>query len=689
MNLNRIMAAIGMFLGALALGLVLFRGQGRNGAEGRSDSGTALPVPPPGGREGHGLDARATALPLPPPARGGGERYPRPDATQSPIPSELAAVFDKSQKPVARMKALDALPGSARSPESLAALRWLMWERKEDAGVRNSAAEKLREWDEEHIAGDLTAMLWDMQESARWRNDCVQRLYECYAESGQPEVLNTILDASLADEKTVVICALWSLARVATLSDEGKLPDNSVLERIHQSCLAALQDERAELLVRVAGVQSCAWMKLPETLAECRKIMQDDNPKAAYLRMVAVAAIGDLGDMNDAKVLHKLAAMGNTPLVKGAALKTVERILARVSPMKGGRTEAEREAIAEALRAPPPRPATPVVAAAPGAEHGPHLVFDKLAWDFVREMAGHPVVANNEYTNEGDETLHISDIHFGCGCSVVDGKYDKTLEPGQRGKLPVSMGTAYLNGDVSKTISVSCNDREQNMFVLILRGSVWQPFDILPHWPSLGTFTEEDKELTATVRIIRKLPDAVEVSNPVSNNPVFVAEVKPLEAGKVFELTVKSKPPYKRGNNSGTITLDTTFPEVPNITVPVGCYLADRVAISPKTIFVPFPHGPLSKGIKESVSVFHNVEGELKVSNLAVNSGSVKAEAVREVKNNRWRLEVTFEQGFVFPDNETLKLTFNTDDPSASAVEIPITNKPPAVAKAAASVGGH
>jgi hypothetical protein len=595
------------------------------------------------------------------------------------IPAELALVFDKNQKLAARMKALDVLTGTLRTPESLAALRWLMWQGKEDAGLRNSAAEKLREWDEEHIAGDLTAMLWDNQESPRWRTDCIQHLYESYTDTGDANVLETMLEASLAEEKTVVISALWALARVATMTEEDRLPDRAVVDRIHQTCLAALGDEKSDMLVRVAGVQSCSLMKLPETLTECRKLLLIDDPKLSYLRMVAVAAIGDLGDMNDARTLHKAAALDKAPLVKGAAQKAVVRIMNRVMPMGGQKPPDLGEEIHSMEARHTPLPAEKPAWARAGQPEikGPRLVFDNLSHDFGRHMAGKAVLAEFYYTNEGDEILHISDIHFGCGCSIVDGKFDKTLEPGQRGTLPVSMNTGNLNGEVSKTITISSNDTEQKQILLILHGTIWQPFEIQPRWPTLGTFTEDNKELSTTVRITRKLPEPVELSNPVSDNPVFSAAVRALEEGKSFELTVKARPPYKRGSNSGVITLDTTCLDVLKLPVPVGCYLADRVAVSPTTVFVPFPHGPLSKPIKQVVGITHNVPEELDVSNVSVSGEKITAQRVRETKNNRWRIELTFEQGFVFPEKDPPKLTFNTNDPSAPKVEVPITNKPP------------
>ncbi len=119
------------------------------------------------------------------------------------IPQQLAAAFDESRGTIPRMMAVDAL-SHEQPAEVLVALRWLLKNPAEDEALRNNVANKLRECGEEHLADDLTEMLWDEKETPKWRNYCVQHLYNCYEEKTDTAILDTLFkaaDPTQTDEK--------------------------------------------------------------------------------------------------------------------------------------------------------------------------------------------------------------------------------------------------------------------------------------------------------------------------------------------------------------------------------------------------------------------------------------------------------------------------------------------------------
>ncbi len=238
------------------------------------------------------------------------------------VPPEFAGVFDESKGTITRMKAVDAL-GRDLSSEALSALRWLLRKPDEDEALRNNVANRLRECGEVHLAGDLTEMLWDEKETPKWRNYCVQHLYGCYEEEPDPAILRTLFkaaDAAETDEKLVRICAVWSLARAATPRDESRLPDEATLGRIRGQALAALREKDAHFLITTAGVQSCARLGLREALPRIREIAGNDSTKPTHLRVVTVAALGDLGDETDLPLLERLSSSAKGQLKSAAAL---------------------------------------------------------------------------------------------------------------------------------------------------------------------------------------------------------------------------------------------------------------------------------------------------------------------------------------------------------------------------------
>jgi len=238
------------------------------------------------------------------------------------IPPELAGLFDESTDTISRMKTVDAL-GRSLSPEALSALRWLLRKPDEDEALRNNVANRLRECGEEHLVGDLTGMAWDERETPKWRNYCVQHLYTCYEEGGKASILDTLFrsaDPAETNEKLVRICAVWSLTRAATPRDESKALDEATLGRIRSVALDALREKDAHFLITTAGVQSCAHLGLKESLPDIRELAADDATKPVHLRVVSVAALGDLGDDSDLPLLECLASTASGQLQSAAAL---------------------------------------------------------------------------------------------------------------------------------------------------------------------------------------------------------------------------------------------------------------------------------------------------------------------------------------------------------------------------------
>ena len=106
------------------------------------------------------------------------------------------------------------------------------------------------------------------------------------------------------------------------------MPDEETLGKIRALALKALREKEAHFLITEAGVQSCAHLGLSEALPEIRALAGNDDTKPAHLRVVAIAALGELKDRESISLLEKLSkeATGQLQQAANISLKKINDI---------------------------------------------------------------------------------------------------------------------------------------------------------------------------------------------------------------------------------------------------------------------------------------------------------------------------------------------------------------------------
>jgi len=195
------------------------------------------------------------------------------EAVTAEPPKEVVSLLGQTTDRVEHLMRVEALPAQL-SKEQVDALRWLLRDPSQNEALRNVVANRLRARRDPHLVEYLTEMLWDENETPKWRNYCIQQLRACYEENPSPAILDTLFKAAEADEKMVRICAVWSLARLATPMDKGQMPSEETLAKIRSLALEALREKDAHFFITEAGVQSCARLGLTEALPEIRALAE-------------------------------------------------------------------------------------------------------------------------------------------------------------------------------------------------------------------------------------------------------------------------------------------------------------------------------------------------------------------------------------------------------------------------------
>jgi hypothetical protein len=94
----------------------------------------------------------------------------------------------------------------------------------------------------------------------------------------------------------------------------------------------------------------------------------------------------------------------------------------------------------------------------------PKMVIDAPEHDFGKVKEGDAVSFTFSVKNAGDTELQIVNVSPGCGCTASD--FSKTVAPGAKGEITLSVNTSGMNGKQSRYADVISNDKTQPNFKL-------------------------------------------------------------------------------------------------------------------------------------------------------------------------------------------------------------------------------
>jgi len=312
----------------------------------------------------------------------------------------------------------------------------------------------------------------------------------------------------------------------------------------------------------------------------------------------------------------------------------------------------------------------PTVVLKPGETPG--IAFKEPVYDFGRVRSGTDVTHDFVFTNTGTGPLEILLVKPACGCTTT-GEYDRIVQPGQSGKLPLKLSTKGSAGRMSKTVAIHTNAPAPGATVtLTLQADVWEPVAAEPKTAAFGRLTAEavrDPGLVKKVTVTNNTERPANLTNVRSTSPLFSVEPPTVvEPGKKFELTIAVASALKPGNNNGTIEFSATVADAPTFSIPVTAYLILDVEATPSGIVL----GPDRPALQQrQVSVQNNTKTPVKLSDLQVSNPPLKVTLQETEPGMVYTLTVDIPVDCVLaPDGE--KITLKTDCPSVSEIVIPI-----------------
>ena len=99
------------------------------------------------------------------------------------------------------------------------------------------------------------------------------------------------------------------------------------------------------------------------------------------------------------------------------------------------------------------------------------LALKETEFNFGKIPQGKPVTHFFDVTDNGTDSLKISNVQASCGCTTPQWDRDKTVAPGKKTTITVGYNAAN-EGVFSKTITITYNGGKTKQ--LVIKGEVWK-----------------------------------------------------------------------------------------------------------------------------------------------------------------------------------------------------------------------
>ena len=275
-------------------------------------------------------------------------------------------------------------------------------------------------------------------------------------------------------------------------------------------------------------------------------------------------------------------------------------------------------------------------------------------------------------TNQGTALLEIKDVKTSCGCTVAE-LNDKLLDPGESTDISATFSLAGKKGLQSKFITITSNDPATPSYKLQIKGTAVPAILHEPRTIQFGRMFN-DEEKTQILKLTAMRDDlSFKIASIDTTLPAIKTNIKEIEAGKAYEITVSTTDALLEGNFTESLTIKTDAPGRAPIVVAVTGQVIGDIGVSPTQVTIAYSSNP------EDFSNY----------NLRVTPGRIKEFNILEVVPPNDRMEIELvpqgQAGFIV---KIAKLTRNgeldgkeiiirTDIPEKPEIRIPIRNVKP------------
>jgi hypothetical protein len=303
------------------------------------------------------------------------------------------------------------------------------------------------------------------------------------------------------------------------------------------------------------------------------------------------------------------------------------------------------------------------------ATQGPRIEFSEPVYDFGTVEAGAVIEHDYIFKNVGEAVLEIPTVKPSCGCTPT-GEWDKRVEPGMTGRIPLKFNTANYGGKVVKSVKVTCNDPIEPTITLQLKGTIWQPIEVSPSRAYFSVLAEDPARETRVIRIVNNMDDPLELLDPECDSSVFEVELSNNRPGQEYELRVTVLPPLPRAHVQGQVKIKTSSEKVPVLTIPAYASVRPVVQVIPSRFTLP---QAASDGAREAaVTVTNSGRDALELSEAAIDLEGAEVHVMEVIPGRQFKVELSLENGIEIGADQLVLVTLKSNHADYPEIKIPV-----------------
>ncbi len=251
----------------------------------------------------------------------------------------------------------------------------------------------------------------------------------------------------------------------------------------------------------------------------------------------------------------------------------------------------------------------------------------------------------------------------------IRGRSDRTIQPGQTEDVEITISSGRRSGKITKRVSGTSNDRENQRFVLTCTAEVKAALKLATSTVNLGMLSHDSDPVEKTLRISEGDAGPIDPKIKTINGNGIEAELREIEAQKEYELWVRAAPPWPNRMLRGSVVLETGVQQSPTENVIVFGRIRPRLSARPSSLRIPQDVANEMNLRTQLIWSSQAPPGE--ITGVSVSDPELSASVDEDDRGNTF-VELHVPAGFEATRGRGFAIVVRTDDPKMPTLRIPV-----------------